>query len=85
MYNKGMSLIELLVIVTVLSLLATIGFPCIQRARDNANETKNIAELKTLSDAVTTFYHNEGRYPENWYDLHGYLNTAYYKKYYEFE
>ena len=82
--KKGFTLIEIMFVVGIIGAVSSIAIPNLQRTRQEANETKVIAELNSLSKAIMQYYLIENKYPESWEDLQGYINIDYYKKYYEF-
>ena len=57
--NNGFSLLELLIVVSIILIIATIAIPSLLRSRQSANETHAVANLKTVNTAevqyVSTF------------------------------
>lgn len=60
--EKGFSLIELLLVVTIVGLIAAIAVPYLQKAVGRAQNGNAYASLKTLTKAQLSFYSNKGRY-----------------------
>ena len=50
--KKGMTLIELLIVVAIIGLLATIGIPLYGRLMEQAKDKKMITELRNLAVAI---------------------------------
>ena len=62
--KKKFTLIELLVTISIISLLAALLLPSLQSARQKANRTNEVSNLKQLQQAI--LYYNEennGYYP----------------------
>lgn len=63
MRYKGFTLLELLVVISIISLLATFGFVQLSNARRDARDTKRIADLKQVTRALELYYNDNGKYP----------------------
>ena len=63
MNKKAFTLIEILVVITVLIILISMAIPRIQGMLDNANITKVKGELQTLQAAVESYYIFNHVYP----------------------
>jgi general secretion pathway protein G len=61
--NGAFTLIELLLVMVIIAILATILVPKVVGRLKQANETKAKADLATLKQSVTAFYLDNGRYP----------------------
>jgi prepilin-type N-terminal cleavage/methylation domain-containing protein len=55
MDHKGFSLLELLIVVAIILIIATIALPSLLRSRQSANETAAVASLKTLNTAEINY------------------------------
>ena len=61
--NDGFSLLELLIVVAIILIIATIAIPSLLRSRQSANETHAVANLKTVNTAQVQYLSNsQGRY-----------------------
>lgn len=66
--DRGFSLIELLIVVSIILVIAAIAIPNILRARMSANESAAVANLKSLRDSEATYLATYG-------DAFGFANT----------
>ena len=82
---KGFTLLEILIVVSILGILLCVAIPNIQRARLQAEEAKIQAELSSLAKSIMGYYVFENEFPTCWEDLKNYLDINYYQKYYKFE
>src|SRR6266446_5350906 len=53
--NDGFSLLELLIVVAIILIIATIAVPALLRSRQAANETHAVSNLKTLNTAEVQY------------------------------
>jgi len=66
----GFTLVEIMVVIAVIIVIASIGVPGIMRQRVNANEAAAVAALKTLSAASVTYRATHSSYPGSLTDLY---------------
>ena len=63
MKKNGFSLLELLIVVAIILIIATIAIPSLLRSRQAANETHAVANLRTLNTAEVQYLSNsQGKY-----------------------
>lgn len=62
--SKGLSLIELLVVISIIGLLSTILYASFDESRQQARDKARLAALKELQLAVEQYRAQNGRYPE---------------------
>lgn len=71
--KKAFTLIEIMIVVSIIGILTAIAVPNLIRVRVNAYEMNVRTELKCLYDAITDYSFEKGSYPKEWSDLEGYL------------
>ena len=61
--NQGFSLLELLIVVAIILIIATIAIPSLLRSRQSAQESSAVAQLRTINTAEVTYLSsNQGAY-----------------------
>jgi len=67
-FLRGFTLIELLVVIAIIGILATLAVVALQQARQNARDSKRMADMKQVQTAMELFFNENGRYPttEEW-------------------
>ena len=53
--NKGFSLLELLIVVAIILIIATIAIPSLLRSRQAAHEAAAVSTLRTINTAEVTY------------------------------
>lgn len=62
--KKGFTLIELLIVVAIIGLLATLAILSLTSAQAKARDTKRVADMKSLQNAVEMYYNDNSAYPQ---------------------
>src|SRR6516164_9453896 len=61
--NKGFSLLELLIVVGIILIIASLAIPALVRSRQSAQESSAVAQLRTINTAELTYLtSNQGSY-----------------------
>ena len=61
--NRGFSLLELLIVVAIILIIATIAIPSLLRSRQSANESAAVSNLRLVNTAEVTYASaNQGSY-----------------------
>ncbi len=58
--NRGFSLLELLIVVAIILIIATIAIPSLLRSRQAANESAAVAQVRTITTAEVTYLSSSG-------------------------
>ncbi|WP_422443972.1 type IV pilin protein [Thermoanaerobacterium sp. DL9XJH110] len=67
--EKGFTLIELIVVVAVLGILATIAVPRVIGVKKDAEDSAEQANLAIIKNALERYYAENGEYPDELDDL----------------
>lgn len=67
--QKGFSLIELLIVVTIILIIAAIAIPSMLRSKIATNEAAAVETLKTLTSSATMYSMSYGGFPRAMSDM----------------
>jgi general secretion pathway protein G len=67
--RQGYTLIEMMIVVSIISILATMALPSFQKSLVRAKETNLRRSLFIMRDTIDQFYADHGRYPGSLQDL----------------
>lgn len=62
---QGFTLIEMMVVLTLIALLLTLAVPRYYSALDNARLNVQRQNIATIRDAIDKFYGDKGKYPDS--------------------
>lgn len=65
MAKKAFTLIEIMIVLAVVALVATLAIPSYLRSRMSANEVAAISGLRTIASAAISYRTANNAYPEN--------------------
>jgi len=63
MNKKGFTLIELLVVIAIIGLLSTLAVVALGSARQKANDSKRLSDIKQVQTALELYYTDNNAYP----------------------
>ncbi len=65
-HASGFTLIELMIVVTIIIIMSCIAIPSLLRSRIGANEVSAVGTLRTVREAQVAFFTSEGHYATEW-------------------
>lgn len=69
--KKGFTIIELMVVIAIIGLLASIVMVSLGGAREKSRDSRRQADLKSIQLALSLYYNDNGMYPKNIYATSG--------------
>jgi len=69
--NRGFTLIELMIVMSIVGILLTIAQPMYRESTIKAREAVLMENLFSLRDVIDQYYVDKGRYPDSLEDLTG--------------
>ena len=63
--SAGFTLVELLVTISIISVLASVVLTSVNSARAKARDARRIADFKQIQLALELFYDSQGKYPQS--------------------
>lgn len=75
--ETGFTLLELIIVIAVVGILATIAMPALKQVPIRANEAVLKTNLHTIRDVIDQHYGDKGKYPPS---LEALVETGYLKK-----
>ncbi len=63
--QKGFSLIELLIVVTIILIISAIAIPNLMKSKQQANETAAVGALKALTESAVMYSNSYGGFPRS--------------------
>ena len=68
--KKGFTMIELIFVIVILGILASVAIPRLAATREDAEISTGIANLRTLLSDITTYYVAKGNFNgTKWRDI----------------
>jgi len=69
--NRGFTLIELMIVMSIIGILLTIAQPMYRESTIKAKEAVLMENLFSLRDVIDQYYVDKGKYPDSLEDLSG--------------
>ncbi len=63
--KKGFTIIELLIVIAIIGLLATISMVALNGARQKSRDAKRLADIRQIQTALELYFNDNNNYPAN--------------------
>ena len=75
--DTGFTLIELLIVVAIIGLIAAIAIPNLMSAMNKAKQSKTMADIKAIGNAIESYAVDNNTYPKSLTDATGQVLSGY--------
>lgn len=69
MVRSGFTMIELLVVIVIMGILATVGIYTFDKAQAKARDAQRMHDLRKVQAALQLYYQEQGHYPKQPYNM----------------
>jgi len=75
--DAGFTLIELLIVVAIIGLIAAIAIPNLRNAMNKAKQSRTLADIKTIGNALESYAVDNNTYPKSLTDANAQVLSSY--------
>src|SRR5262249_26095225 len=75
--TSGFTLIELLIVVAIIGLIAAIAIPNLRNAMNKAKQSRTLADIKAIGNALETYAVDNNTYPKGLTDANAAVLSSY--------
>jgi len=75
--DAGFTLIELLIVVAIIGLIAAIAIPNLRNAMNKAKQSRTLADIKTIGNALESYAVDNNTYPKSLNDANAQVLNGY--------
>jgi type II secretion system protein G len=75
--DAGFTLIELLIVVAIIGLIAAIAIPNLRNAMNKAKQSRTLADIKTIGNALESYAVDNNTYPKSLTDANAQVLGSY--------